>query len=98
MITKGARLISTVDFMGWSGLTNGELFRTAEACGIEVFVTGDQNISYPQNLAGRGMSIVTLSAIDFDILKSNLSLIVAAIDDALAGSFVVVACGRFIKR
>ena len=76
----GPHDVFTVDFMGWSGLKNGELLRTAEANGIEVFVTGDKNISYQQNLADRRMAIVTLSAIDFDILKPNLSLIVAGLD------------------
>lgn len=84
--------------MGWAGLKNGELLRTAEANGVEVFVTGDKNISYQQNLAGRRMAIVTLSAIDFDILKPNLSLIVAAIDSAEPGSFLMVECGRFSKQ
>ena len=44
------------------------------------------------------MAIVTLSAIDFDILKPNLSLIVAVIDSAVEGSFLVVECGRFSKQ
>jgi hypothetical protein len=36
--------------MGWSGLKNGDLIAAAEATGIEVFVTGDRNLSYQQNL------------------------------------------------
>jgi hypothetical protein len=94
----GAHDVFTVDFMGWSGLKNGELLRTAEARGVEVFVTGDKNITYQQNLAERRMAIVVLSAIDFDILKPNLSLIVAAIDSGGEGSFLVVECGRFSKQ
>jgi hypothetical protein len=60
--------------------------------------TGDQNISYQQNLGGRRLAIVALSAIDFDILKSNLSLIVTAIDNASPGSCLAVECGRFVKQ
>jgi hypothetical protein len=90
--------VYTVDYMGWAGLKNGELLSTAEANGVEVFVTGDQNISRQQNLVGRRMAIVTLSAIDFDILKPNLSLIVAAIDSAEPGSFLMFECGRFSKQ
>jgi len=69
----------------------------AETEGFEVLLTGDKNLSYQQNLAGRRMAIIALSAIDFDILKPNLSLIVAAIDSAGPGTFLTVECGT-IKR
>jgi hypothetical protein len=84
--------------MGWAGLKNGELLRIAEADGFEVLLTGDKNLAYQQNFTGRRMAIVTLSATDFDILKPNLSLIIAAIDSAEPGSFLMVECGRFIKQ
>ena len=88
----------TVDYMGWSGLKNGELLSVAEAERFEVFVTGDKNLSYQQNLTRRRMAIITLSAIDFDILKLNLSLIVAAIDNADPGAFLTVECGTFTRQ
>lgn len=78
----GAHDEFTVDYMGWAGLKNGELLSVAEAEGFEAFLTGDKSLSYQQNLAGRRMAIITLSAIDFDILKLNLSLIAAAMDSA----------------
>ena len=37
--------IITASYMGWGDLKNGDLLRTAEESGIEVFVTGDQPIS-----------------------------------------------------
>ena len=89
----GAHDVFTVDYMGWAGLKNGELLAVAEAEGFKVFLTGDKNLSYQQNLAGRRMAILTLSAIDFDILKANLSRIVAAIDRVEPGSFLMVECG-----
>lgn len=89
----GAHDVFTVDYMGWAGLKNGELLAVAEAEGFEVFLTGDKNLSYQQNLAGRRMAILTLSAIDFDILRANLSRIVAAIDRVEPGSFLMVECG-----
>ena len=94
----GAHEVFTVRYMGWSGLENGDLLRTAEQNGIEVFVTGDQNLAYQQNLAGRKMAIVTLSTIDWTILRDNLSLITAAVDKATAGSFVSVECGTFSRK
>jgi predicted nuclease of predicted toxin-antitoxin system len=90
--------VYTVDYMGWAGLKNGELLRVAEADGFEVFLTGDKNLAYQQSLAGRRMAIITLTAIDFDILKPNLSLIVAAIDSAEPGAFLTVECGTFRRQ
>ncbi len=94
----GTHDVFTVDYMGWSGLKNGALLRTAEAEGFEVFVTGDQNLTSQQNLSGRRMAVVTLSAIDFDVLKPNLSLIVAAIDSAGPGACLTVECGTLDSK
>ena len=48
----GAHELFTVSYKGWAGLKNGELLRTSENDGIEVFLTGDQTLAYEQNLAG----------------------------------------------
>jgi predicted nuclease of predicted toxin-antitoxin system len=37
----GTHEVFTVRHKGWAGLKNGELLRTAEREGIEVFLTGD---------------------------------------------------------
>ena len=57
--------------MGWAGLKNGELLRTAEENGIEVFVTGDQTLAYEQNLTGRRLAVVALSAIQLPIIRKK---------------------------
>lgn len=90
--------VYTVDYMGWAGLKNRELLGAAEADGFEVFLTGGKNLAYQQNIAERRTAIITLSAIDFDILKPNLSLIIAAIDSAGPGSFLTVECGAFRRQ
>ena len=46
--------IITASYMGWGDLKNGELLRTAEETGIEVFVTGDRSLRHEQNLTGGG--------------------------------------------
>ena len=94
----GEHDVFTVGYMGWAGLKNGELIAVAEAEGFGVLLTGDMNLTYQQNLAGRRMAIVTLSAIDLDILRPNLSLIVEAIDRASPGAFLVVECGSIGRR
>ena len=57
--------------MGWAGLKNGELLTVAEAEGIEVLVTGDQTLNYEQNLAGRRLTVVALSAIQLPIIRGS---------------------------
>ena len=94
----GAHEVFTVRYMGWAGLKNGELLRKAEENGIEVFVTGDQTLTYQQNFVGKELAIVTLSAIEWPILRNNLSLITAAIDGATPGSFLAVECGTFSRK
>jgi hypothetical protein len=64
--------VSTVSYMGWSGLKNEELLRTAETAGFEVFLTGEQKLSYQQNLKERLIGIVTLSAQEWPIIKRHL--------------------------
>ncbi len=83
----GTHEVFTVSYGGWAGLKNGELLRTAESNGIEVFLTGDQTLAYEQNLAGRTIAIVALSSVEWDLLKHHLPLIIAAIDKAHPGSF-----------
>ena len=94
----GAHEIFTVAYKGWAGLKNGELLRTAEENGIEVFLTGDQTLAFEQNLTARRIAIVVLSSIEFPILKNHLPLIVAAIDRAVPGSFQTVECGSFSRK
>jgi hypothetical protein len=84
--------------MGWTGLQNGSLLRAAEESGMEVLLTGDQTLSYEQNLTGRRLAVVALSAIQLPILKENLPKIIAAIDGAAPGTFQAVDCGTFSRK
>ena len=94
----GQHEVVTVSYMGWAGLKNGELLRTAEENGIEVFITGDRTLAYEQKLTGRHLAIIALSAIQLPIIKKNLPKIIAAIDNAAPGSFQAVDCGTFSRK
>lgn len=72
--------------------------RTAEENGIEVYLTGDRTLRHEQNLQGRKLGVVALTSVEWDILKNHLSSIVAAIDNALPGSFQEVDCGIFDRK
>ena len=94
----GTHEVFTVRYQGWSGLKNGALLRTAESGGFQVFVTGDQTISYEQNLSARQLAVVVLSAIEWHILRGSLPLIQAAIDVAAPGSLQVIEVGSFNRK
>jgi hypothetical protein len=94
----GSHEVVTAAYMGWAGLNNGELLRVAEDNGIAVLLTGDQTLNHEQSLAGRGLAVVALSAIQLPIIKRNLPAIVAAIDNAVPGTFQVVECGTFSRK
>ena len=90
--------VVSVAYMGWAGLKNGELLRTAEDNGIDVLLTGDGTLTYEQNLTGRRLAIVVLSAIQLPIIRQSLPEIIAAIDAASPGSFREVQCGNFTRK
>ena len=45
--------VRTVQQESWAGLRNGELLTRAEAAGFSVFLTGDQNLEFQQNISKR---------------------------------------------
>lgn len=53
--------VLTVPQMGWSGISNGKLL--ALICGnFEVFVTGDGNLPFQQNLKDLPVAVIVLRA------------------------------------
>lgn len=93
-----AHEVFTVRYQGWSGLKNGELLKTAERGGFELFLTGDQTISYEQNLASCRIAILVLSAIECHIISASLSAILAAIDAAEPRSYRALEIGSFHRK
>jgi hypothetical protein len=54
--------VRTVAEMGWSGRKNGELLSLMVASKFEVFLTGDQNLRYQQNLVSIDVAVIALCA------------------------------------
>ncbi len=52
----------TVQQESWAGLKNGVLLTSAEAGGFGVFLTGDQNLEFQQNISKRRLGVVVLCA------------------------------------
>ena len=54
--------VRTVRQQSWAGLKNGALLTEAETAGFSVFLTGDQNLEFQQNLSKRRLGVVVLRA------------------------------------
>lgn len=89
--------VATASYAGFAGLKNGPLLSAAEDDGFDVLVTGDKTLTYEQNMVGRSIAMVCLTAIEWKILEPNVEQIAAAIDAAAPGSFRRVACGLFSR-
>ena len=55
-------------------------------------------MSYEANLTSRQIAVVVLSAIEWHIIRRNLSTIQAAIDAAAPGSHQAIECGAFNRK
>jgi len=54
--------VRTVKQQAWAGLKNGVLLALAETAGFPVFLTGDQNLEFQQNLSRSRLGVVVLCA------------------------------------
>ena len=84
--------IRTVQQESWAGLKNGELLTRAQAAGFSVFVTGDRNLEYQQNVSKLQIGVVVLCAV-INALEDLLPLVpeaVAAIEEVKPGQIVRV--------
>ena len=85
--------VRTAYRMGWADLSNGELMDAAEAAGIAVLVTCDQNIAFQQSLTGRQITVVVLATNSWAVIRTEPHRIENAVTAATAGSFTVVRYG-----
>ncbi len=71
--------VFTAVYKGWEELENGKLLDAADEDGFDVFLTGDKSLFQEQNLTGRRLAIVALSAVEWRIIKDYLHRIVTAV-------------------
>jgi putative NIF3 family GTP cyclohydrolase 1 type 2 len=83
-------IVKTATQQGWATLANGDLLTAAEAEGFDVFVTTDRNLRYQQNLTSRRIAIVVIAHAQWPGLEPHVALVVAAIDNAIPGTYAVV--------
>lgn len=82
----------TVHQQGWSGLTNGELLRSATAA-FDVLVTGDKRLQYQQNIRSTGIAVVVVAAKSTRLsdIRQLLDPLKRAIREAQPGTVTQVA-------
>ena len=73
---------STVAFMGWGGVENGELLRRAASAGFDALLTKDATVEYEQNLVSLPLAVVILHAATNDI--DDIRPLLPALATALA--------------
>ncbi len=81
---------TTAQKRGWGGIKNGDLIQLAES-DFDLFVTADQNIHYPQNLAVRRIAILELSTNDLRRILAADALIQAQLAAIEPGVFRYLA-------
>lgn len=89
--------VRTAANLGWGRVENGELLAKAEEAGFDVFLTGDQNLSYQQNLHDRRIAIVELTKNNWPSVKPRIAEIVQAVETSRAGGYKRVVCEYVYK-
>ena len=86
--------------LGWGQIKNGSLLAIAEEQGFDLLVTGDQNISYQQNLIGRRIAVLVLGSNRWTRIQDHLSVISAAVNASEPGcySFIPIPLSPKPKR
>lgn len=81
--------ITTVQDLGWSGITNGSLLDLADKQ-FDVLITSDQNLKYQQNLARRRLSVIQLPTNQVPIVASLAPRVEAVLKTIRSGEFVEI--------
>jgi len=82
----------TVPEEGWAGKKNGDLLSLAEKSGFEVFLTFDRGVEYEQNLQGREIAVILISAKSSRLLDllPRIPAVLNAVRTVRAGQLVCV--------
>ncbi len=81
--------ITSVQLEGWSGIKNGKLIELIEGR-FDVFILGDKNFQYQQNLSNRKVALIELFTIRWPLLQPLIPAVVSAVDSAQPGSYIKV--------
>lgn len=86
------RRVTTVRQAGYAGVKNGALLAALDGI-YDVFLTGDKNLRYQQNLTGRRLAIIELPTNRWPVLRPFCAQIIQAVDQCAAASYTVISAG-----
>jgi predicted nuclease of predicted toxin-antitoxin system len=83
--------VKTVQGMGWDGIKNGRLLALAQA-EFQVFITGDRNLSFQQNLSGFSIAVLVLKAGSIRLVHTRplMPKVLALLPSVQPGQVIVV--------
>ena len=83
--------VKTVQEMGWDGIKNGRLLALAQA-EFQVFITGDRNLSFQQNLSGFSIAVLVLKAGSIRLVHTRplMPKVLALLPSVQPGQVIVV--------
>jgi len=84
--------VRTVQEMGWSGIKNGRLLALADP-EFQVFITGDRNLSFQQNLSGFSIAVMVLEAESIRLVHTRplMPKVLAILPSLQPGQVIAVA-------
>ena len=83
--------VTTAYEEGWSNLSNGDLLKSAEDKGYQIFVTTDRNLRYQQNLSDRQMAIVILLSTSWLKIRTQTDKGCDVINEIKLGDYVEIS-------
>ena len=83
--------VTTAYEEGWSNLSNGDLLKSAEDKGYQIFVTTDRNLRYQQNLSDRQMAIVVLLSTSWPKIRTQTDKVCDVINEIKLGDYVEIS-------
>jgi hypothetical protein len=79
--------VASVQELGWSGIVNGKLLALADEAAFDVFITGDLNIRYQNDLAARRIAIIAISTTHWPRVRASLPALRDAVESASQGTY-----------
>ena len=83
--------VTTAYEEGWSNLSNGDLLKSAEGKGYQIFVTTDRNLRYQQNLSDRQIAIVVLLSTSWPKIRTQTDKVCGVINEIKLGDYVEIS-------
>jgi hypothetical protein len=83
--------VKSVQDMGWDGIKNGKLLGLAQS-EFDVFITGDRNLSFQQNISQFSIAVIVLHAKSIRLIDTRplMPRVLAVLESVRPGQLVRV--------